>query len=359
MSRTTAVALFCALLLTLTSTGAVRSQKTEAVQAQKPPTPQEEFQTLGQMSGAEVVQKLAEIGDSKDARDIALAAIKRTNPSVKSIDVLTVKDEQLNTLVALDKGVKPYLYATQAFGYLAPSQVSSTTLVTLTAAGNIQADTALKGQSIKITLDRLRVYDYPGDGIHNVLFEFSGQHQAEGSTGEDLHFNQTYRAPEGQGASISGVPIFIGLKVGNEGVFFNVKTVNVSNEDDQKFLGFLDGDVFKKGMQLLNGLNPVIPIVSNFAEGITRQIASRNKNIAVQNIDLGLDFSTNQTRAKLKEGSYIAVQAPDGFDITTCQYNPSTGDFVEKSGGKPIPLNYIVFSVSKVTPTATPSPSPH
>lgn len=332
--------LICLSFLTVVLPGDVKSQKSV--------TPQDDFQVIGQMSGTEILRKLAEIGDSDDARDIAYAAIKRTNPAAKTTDVLTVQDEQLNTLVALDRSVKPYLYATRAFGYLPTNDAGSNALVDLQAAGNIPADTTLRAKAIKITLDRLRIYDYPGKGIHNVLFDFSGRHQAEATAGEDLHFNQTYRAPEGEGASINGVPIFVGLKVGNEGVFFSCKTVNVSNEDDEKLLGFLDGDIFKKGLQLLNSINPVVPIVTGFADGITRQIAARNKNVAVQSIDLGLDFSANPTRAKLREGSYIAVQAPDGFDIRTCQFNPSTGDFVEKASGKPIPLNYIVFSISKV-----------
>jgi len=329
----------CLSFLTAAFTGDVKSQKT--------PTPQDDFQVIGQMSGAEILRKLAEIGDSDDARDIAFAAVKRTKPSAKMSDVLTVQNEQLNTLVALNRSVKPYLNATRAFGYIPTSDAASTTLVDVKAAGNLSADTTLRGKAIKITLDRLRIFDYPGKGIHNVLFDFAGRHQAEASTAEDLHFTQTYRAPEGEGASINGVPIFVGLKVGNEGVFFTCKTVNVSNEDDEKLLGFLDGDIFKKGLQLINGINPVVPIVTGFADGIFRQIAARDKNIPVQNIDLGLDFSTSQTRAKLREGSYIAVQAPDGFDITTCQFNPSTGDFVEKGTGKPIQLNYIVFSISK------------
>lgn len=331
----------CLSLLTAAFTGDVKSQQKA--------TPPDDFQVIGQMSGADILRKLAEIGDSDDARDIAFEAVKRTRPSAKITDVLTVQDEQLNTLVALNKGVKPYLNATRAFGYLATTDAGSTALVDVKAAGIISADTTLRGKAIKITLDRLRIYDYPGKGIHNVLFDFAGRHQAEVNTEEDLHFTQTYRAPEGEGASINGVPIFVGLKVGNEGVFFSCKTVNVSNEDDEKLLSFLDGDIFKKGLQLINGINPVVPIVTGFADGIFRKIAARNKNIPVQNIDLGLDFSNNPTRAKLREGSYIAVQAPDGFDITTCQFNPSTGDFVEKGTGRPIPLNYIVFSISRVT----------
>lgn len=341
MRKNVITLLICLSFLIVTLSGDVKSQK--------PAAPPDDFRVIGQMSGTEVLRKLAEIGDSDDARDIAFAAVRRTKPSATMRDVLTVQDEQLNTLIALDKGVKPYLYATRAFGYVPSSDAASTTLVDVTAAGNISADTTLRGKAIKITLDHLRVFDYPGKGIHNVLFDFAGRHQAETTAEEDLHFTQTYRSPEGEGASLNGVPIFVGLKVGNEGVFFSAKTVNVSNEDDEKLLGFLDSDTFKKGLQLINGINPAVPIVTGFADGIFRQIAARHKNIPVQDIALGLDFSTSPTRAKLREGAYIVVQAPDGFDITTCQFNPSTRDFVDKATGKPIHLNYMVFSISRVT----------
>ena len=33
--------------------------------------------------------------------------------------------------------------------------------------------------------------------LGNVLLDFAGRHQAEVNTEEDLHFTQTYRAPEG------------------------------------------------------------------------------------------------------------------------------------------------------------------
>jgi hypothetical protein len=338
---------FCTSLLLVTVIFPPLTKAQKRGTSQTPPS-DNDFRVLGEMSGSEVIQKLAEIGDSEDAQAIAFAAVKRIKPTAKIAEVLTVQDAQVDTVVALNKSIKPYLLATRAFGYIPPNNAAATTLVDLTAASNIAPDMSLKGRAIKITLDRLRIYDYPGKGIHNVLFDFSGRHQAEASNGEDLHFNQTYRAPEGEGASISGVPIFVGLKVGNEGISFAAKTVNVSNESDEKLLGFLEGDLFKRGLQLINSINPVVPIVSGFAENIFKQVASRNKNIAVQDIQLGLDFSDAPARPKLREGSYIAVQAPDGFDITTCQYNPTTGDFVQKTGKSPIPLNYIVFSVSKV-----------
>ena len=46
-------------------------------------------------------------------------------------------------------------------------------------AGNIAADDALKQARITITLNRLRVADYPGGGTHQVLFDFYARHAAD------------------------------------------------------------------------------------------------------------------------------------------------------------------------------------
>jgi hypothetical protein len=60
------------------------------------------------------------------------------------------------------------------------------------------------------------------------------------------------------------------------------------------------------------------------ASGLARGMASRNKNVAVQEFHMGLDFSNVPTRARLAEGSYIAVQIPEGEQWT---YNPVSGQW--------------------------------
>lgn len=243
-----------------------------------------------------------------------------------------------------------YKYAEHAFGYI-PKAAEGGAVVDITDAGNIQADQTLKNANIKITLDRLRVFQYPGGGEHAILFDFYAQHQTNSGESQDLHFTQQYRVKEGGGAGISGYPVFIGLKVGAEGVSFKCYTVNVSNTEDKKILGFLGGDVFKKGLQLINGINPALPIVTGFATGIIETFAKRNENVPVQDFYLGLDFSGIATRAQLREGSYIAVQVPDlsAWDWSSWVFKPTNGQVVSRAEPtKGVPLNYVVFSVSKI-----------
>jgi hypothetical protein len=250
------------------------------------------------------------------------------------------------------QGGKPdpvYRYTAHAFGFI--PKPAGRPDAAITDAGNIEADKSLKGAAVKVTLDRLRVFAYPGGGTHTILFDFYAQHQTSNhGESQDLHFAQNYRVLEGGGAGISGYPVFVGLRVGTEGVCFKCATVNVRNEDDQKVLRFLGGDVFKKGVQLINQVNPVLPIVTGFATGIIEAFAHRNDNVGVQDFYLGLDFSGIATRAQLREGSYVAVQVPDAaaWDWSAWVFRHATGQIVSARDGTSVPLNYVVFSVSRL-----------
>jgi len=290
------------------------------------------------MKGLEAAKLLESIGDKARATEVRNEV--KANKS----------DTQLSLLWQGSKKPKAYEYTNHAFGFIPADAAGGQQLVDIKEAGNIAPDASLKGRNIKITLDRLRVFEYPGGGVHQVLFDFFGRHQTPGSE-EDIHFSQTYRALEGQGAGITGYPVFVGLKVGAEGVKFRVRTINVKNEDDEKLLAFMNSDPFKNGLQLINATNPMSSVVTKFATGIVDGIAKKDRNIPVQEFDMGLDFNAGiRTRAKLSEGSYIVVQEPEiAWDWTKWAYSPATGQVVSRTDPtKTIPYNYIVFSLSKI-----------
>jgi hypothetical protein len=244
---------------------------------------------------------------------------------------------------------RAWLHTAHAFGYIAAGVTGD--VLPLQNAGGIEPDESLKNGRIVITLDRLRVADYPGGGIHHVLFDFYGRNQVPGSV-EDLHFTATYRAQEGEGAAIVGYPIFVGLNVGTQGVAFKCFTVNVKNDDDEAFLNFLESDVFKGGLQLAKTLQPAIGPLSEMAFGVTKSIAKRNRNVAVQDFYMGLDFSDVVTRARLATGSYVAVQIPQTevvvWDWNDWVYHPTSGQLVSADDhSMTVPYNYVVFGVSR------------
>lgn len=294
---------------------------------------------IGAEKASQAAETLAMIGDNKTA-DIIRALVAKTGRDTKLASMFRFWDDP-----------PAYSYTDHAFGYIPPPD-DKVTVIDISDAGNIKPDATLKNQEIKVTLDRLRVFDYPGKSEHTVLIDFYGKHQTSTpNQSEDLHFTHKYRAGENSGAGIRGYDIFVGLKVGKEGVSFRCFTVNVENKDDKALLSFLDSDVFKKGLGLIQSVNPVIPVVSGFATGIINMFAHRHDNIPVQDFFLGLDFSSGATGARLREGSYIAVQVPDAakWDWSAWVLNRANNQVVAKQDlTKSIPLNYIIFRIDKM-----------
>jgi hypothetical protein len=234
------------------------------------------------------------------------------------------------------------------FGYLPPTPAGGEP-IPVRGAGEVSPDRSLAGARVRITIDRLRVAQYPGGGTHRVLFDFSARNSAAGEPA-DLHFNAVYRVREGESAGIAGYPVFDGLKVGPGGIALRCYTVNVRNDRDEAVLSALEGDAFKAGLALVKAAQPALAPLSALAIGLTRSVAGRSRNVPVQDFSLGLDFGSNLTGARLVEGSYLAAQVPDddatGWDWGRWAYDPRTGR-VADADGKPLPYNYIILGVSR------------
>ncbi|HYH65871.1 MAG TPA: hypothetical protein VD866_14325 [Urbifossiella sp.] len=247
-----------------------------------------------------------------------------------------------------------YTDTTHAFGHIAAGGAA---VLPIRHAGDIQPDATLRNGRIKITLDRLRVAAYPGGGTHRVLFDFAAKNQAQGQE-EQLHFNMTCRVQEGQEAGLIGYPIFVGLNVGSQGVDLKGSTVNVANDDDEKFMKFLESDVFRGGLKLATALQPAIAPLTGLATAVTKSIAGRHRNVEVQDFFMGLDFDTAvPTRARLREGSYVVVQIPQAdeavWDWAEWVYKGSLGQVVRADDHKKlVPYNYLVLGVSRFSESA-------
>jgi hypothetical protein len=298
----------------------------------------DDLPVLGKLPPAQAAAKLREVGENKIADTLEAAKDTRDFQTFGAFSrFLHFQNTQ-------------WQHTAHAFGYLKPSPPGSEPL-TIRHAGNIEADPTLRNSRIKISLDRLRVADYPGSGTHRILFDFYAQNQVSSGI-EHLHFNATYRVRENEEAAIIGYPIFVGLNVGIEGVVFRCLTVNVKNEDDEARLGFLESDVFKSGLMLATTAQPAIAPLSPMAVALTKSIARRHKNVPVQEFYIGLDFTKMPFRARLNEASYIAVQIPEAFervwDWDEWVYHPKSGQVVSRDDeAKLIPYNYLVFSVSR------------
>jgi hypothetical protein len=299
----------------------------------------DDWKVLGKLSPVEAAAKLREVGED------SAAALLEAPPAESTKGPSTFGSRWYWPFQD-----RPWQHTAHAFGYLAPAAPGNAPLP-IQHAGNIAADMTLKNSRIRITLDRLRVADYPGGGSHRILFDFYAQNQVPGNI-EHLHFNSTFRVREGEQAAIIGYPIFVGLNVSTEGVAFKCFTVNVKNDNDETFLNALESDVFKAGLKLANTLQPAIAPLAGMALALTKSIASRNRNVPVQEFYMGLDFTNIPTGARLAEGAYIAVQIPEMiqtvWDWSEWVYNPLNGQLVKQAEPTQlIPYNYIVFGVSR------------
>jgi hypothetical protein len=301
----------------------------------------EDIPVIGKLPPEQAIEKLREVGEDDVADMLEMTQEAETKsfrgPGAGLRGWLHLQD-------------RPWEHTAHTFGYLAPSAPGNDALPIL-PIGSIPADTSLKHSRIKITLSRLCVCSYPGGGMHRVLLHFFAQNQLPHSK-EDVHFNATYRVREGEHAGINGYPIFIGLNVGDEGLSFRCRTINVTNDQDEEFLNILESPVFKGGLHLITTAQPAIAPLASIAYGLAQNIAKRNRNVSVQDFDLGLDFSTIAMNGRLAEGSYLAVQIPENQQVRwnwqDWVFDPGMGQVVKRSDYQQlIPYNYLVFSISR------------
>jgi len=299
------------------------------------PNPFRDIPVIGRLSLEQAGAKLREMDDAETAD----ALEEDTGPAPASFGLLS----------GLFKP-KAYQHTAHAIGFLPTSPPGSERLP-IVHAGNMIGDESLKNGRVRITLNRLRVADYPGRGVHRVLFDFYAQNQVPDLT-EELHFQSTVRAQEGQHAAVVGYPIFIGLNVGTEGVAFRCFTINVKNDADEAFLEFLESGVAKTGLKLATVAQPSLAPFVQIAQGLTTMIAKRHRNVPVQDFYLGLDFTGTTMGARLAIGDYIAVQIPESLQTVWTwkdwMYDPDNGHIVGRTDPTQlIPYNYLVFGVSR------------
>jgi hypothetical protein len=186
-------------------------------------------------------------------------------------------------LEKLESAQRPWLNTQHQYGYIAPFTPCAQRYYPITSASNMPAANALKGQRINIRLDYLRVYQYPtpwfnlGHSVHTILFTFEARNQVERGKEEPVAFSQLYKARAGQDAAVTGQPVFIGLTVGANGVGFS--------------------EAVTAGLNLLTTAQPALAPLTALARGLCVSLASRTKNVPVQEVNLGLDFDTGATGA--------------------------------------------------------------
>jgi hypothetical protein len=242
-------------------------------------------------------------------------------------------------------GAAPWRHTAHGIGFI-PAGGAGT--VTMRHVGEVEPDPSLKDTRLRITLDSLHVADYPGGGIHRVLFNFFVQNRTASGV-EDVNFNATYRIREGESAAVVNFPIFIGVAPAETGLVIRCYTVNVKNDNDELFLDLLESDTLRQGLTLAATAQPALGALSSLGVGMAKSIATRRRNVPVQDVQLGLDFGGPVTGARLASGSYVAVQMPAAFQRawrwSDWTYDTASGQ-IRNATGDLMPLNYFILGVS-------------
>src|SRR5438270_2052035 len=123
------------------------------------PDPFADLPVVGKLNQDDAAARLAEVGEADGgSQDPALPV------PFGSLDFLPWRR-------------KLWAGTTHLFGYLPPAR-SGSDLVPVVHPGTIAADTTLAGTRVRVTLERLRVAQYPGCGPHTVLIDFAARNSA-------------------------------------------------------------------------------------------------------------------------------------------------------------------------------------
>lgn len=209
----------------------------------------------------------------------------------------------------------------------------------------------LQNQRLRHHAERAPGRDYPGGSTYRVLFDFYARNQVPGTT-EDLHFNATYRAREGERAAVRGYPIFVGLGVDSEGVPLRFHTINVKNDADEAFLDSLRamssaaGSSSRRRCSRRSRRFPAWPWDSPRAS--PSAIATSRSRTATSCFTLRV----LQLGARLALGDYIAVQIPESlqrvWDRQDWVYEPRSSLIVFRDNPETlISYNYVALGVSR------------
>lgn len=283
--------------------------------------------SLGSMSHAAIADYLTEISHLDDARHFQQGPVGGQS-------LLSFK--------------KAYSHSGCILGFIPEANGNPTKTSQIVGTSQIEGDQSLIGKQIKISLDKFYIHSYPGLGQHTVLCEFAGKNQVPGET-EELRFALRFQNNDRASAAVSGVPIFMGVTVGKDGISFEGRTINICSNLDDAILATLDTPAFKNGLALLANAQPALKPFSSLAAAAVTNTLNRKKNKQVHNFNLGLDFANGASSARLRLGSYVVVQSDDvgGWNWDNYEWNRDTHMIeprCDKSSG--VPFNFMVFGVS-------------
>ena len=206
--------------------------------------------------------------------------------------------------------------------------------------------TNIVGKRVKIRPGQvLCAPNIQGSGKHLILCEFTGKNRVSTET-EELHFALRFNANDGSSASLNGVPIFMGVTVGNNGISFEGRSINVKSSGDETVLETLGTPAFQNGLGLLLSAQPALKPFTSLATAWLKLLLARARMLKSTTLAQARLRSERQF-GQLQYGSYVVVQCDDtaNWDWDEYQWNRDTNAIESKSNSQPFHYNYMVFGV--------------
>lgn len=225
----------------------------------------------------------------------------------------------------------------------------------ISPAATATAEPDLKTTRLKLALAHLYVASYPGFGVHDIMLQVWGRNQVDDlpTHSEEFNVNRCFSLSDGESTGTLNVPIATGLGAAADGIQLMFVTVNVTNSYDQDILKALDSSAVRNGLHLLANAQPVLAPFSGLAVELAKfLLVKKNKNVVVQKVQVGLDFSGAAGGAALRRGTYIVVQIPnrlfDAWKWSDWLYDLQSGVVVSASDKKqPLPYNSLAFTITE------------
>jgi hypothetical protein len=214
-------------------------------------------------------------------------------------------------------------------------------------ASEVAAGTELIGRRINVSLDAFYVERYPGgrNRWKDVAVSFTTKHRVADKD-QEVTFTKKYQVRDGQGASVSGDRVFRGVVVPPDGLVFECATKKLTGRSTRRVAEVLDSEEVKKGLTLLTSWQPLLSPLVSLAKGLFEKNIDDGCRTNTQEIALGLDFSNSATHARLKKGTYFAIQAPTGTAVSEYSYDRGRHHLYAEDG-EPIAYNYLMFGVTE------------
>jgi hypothetical protein len=201
---------------------------------------------------------------------------------------------------------------------------------------------------VRVLLDRLHVYRYPGSGTHEILIEATLGDTIDGA-GKLAHFARKLSMKPGASGPV-GWPFFEDVTLSETGMLLAFQSVNLGSSFEKGLLKVFDDDAFKLGLSLVEAAVPATAQTAKLVRGLVEWTAKQSENAVVQQAQVGLDYRLpGAPGARLSAGTYVFIQLPQNvanlWQFDEWEWNSDRETIVNRATNEPIEANFLAISV--------------